>query len=53
LKLNVFQIEDETNPEEQQKQAWREKALEILDEHQVSTQLGDSSKVQSILFNSI
>ena len=51
LKLNVFQP-DEENPEDFHKQAWREKALEILDEHQVQLQLGESSNVQSILFNS-
>lgn len=52
LKLNVFQS-DEENPEDYNRQAWRERALEILDEHQVQLQLGESSNVQSILFNSI
>jgi len=44
LKLNVFQTEEE-NPEDYNRQGWRERALEILDEHQVQLQLGESSSV--------
>ena len=49
LKLNVVHGENE----DPRRQRWREKALEVLDEHQVQLQFGDSVKATSILFNSI
>lgn len=49
LKLRVVHDEGQ----DPRRQRWREKALEILDEHQVQLQFGDSAKATSILFNSV